>query len=410
MTILACVVTVLFSSAIGVLLLHRAYGPVAAGVIVVLSQGLSLVATAERYVSEIADPHYVDESTDAFRYIEGARARWEADVPPLDGITVGDGTNNMYVVGQWFFTVFGDDKAAVFLAGSTVGLVGLWLSALAIRIVVPDAPVVLGFLATAAPSVAYWSSSFGKDSLTFLSVGMCLWSVAAMTTRRRVGALPVLVFMVGDALMLLIRIDIGVVLLVALAVAITGVRDGSVVRFRRVVLGVVFVGAPVGLLVASALHLDDPWGVVSSFSGTADRTAIGGSSVGERQGSSLAGVISGSVTALLRPLPWEFGIGGLVSCVDTIAVLVLIWAIVRALRGRFTWGYPEAFCVVFGAFFAIAVFAELTQIGNVGLLVRLRSLIVPVLLMIIAALWSCTDPREVEEPVRASGRRGGVPR
>ena len=68
----------LLSTSLGLLWLHRAYGIRSAVTIVLLSQGLSVAATAYRFREEISHVQYTGTSPDAYRYIEGGRSRWIA--------------------------------------------------------------------------------------------------------------------------------------------------------------------------------------------------------------------------------------------------------------------------------------------------------------------------------------------
>lgn len=400
MSLLGVVTVVLLSTTLGLLLLRGAYGVQHSVLIVLLSQGFNLVATAYRFRSEISHPLYTDVSPDSYRFIEGGRARWVDSAPLLDGITIGDGTQNTFVLSHWFFAAFGDDRALVFLAGSTCGLVGLWLVALALRTAAPSVPSLFGYLVCLTPSIGYWSSSFGKDAFTFLAVGACLWAVADAASVRRLRALHVLVYVPAVMLMILLRIDIGIVLVASWMISWLGVTGQGGMRFRRGLLVVVLGGAPAFLLGASLVGWDDPWGIVSSFSGTTDRTAIGGSALSGDRPAGVAGFVIGAITAIFRPFPWEFGLGGLISSLDIVVFGALVVVVVRAMRRGRTWELPDARVTVFGALFSIAVFSQLMQMANLGLLVRLRSLIVPVLIVIVALLL-----QERERPLERTALR-----
>jgi hypothetical protein len=386
----------LLSTSLGLLWLHRAYGIRSAVMIVLLSQGLSLVSTAYRFREEISHVQYTEISPDAYRYVESGRSRWVAGDSPFEGIELGDGTVNTQVLGQWFFSAFGDDRALVFLAGSTCGLLGLWLIALAIRTVRPDVPAIFGYAVCLTPAIGYWSSSFGKDAFTFLAVGAALWVVADATARSRAGGVHVLVFALAASLMFLIRVDIALVLVAALLVSLWGVHSADGPEFRRGLIVAVFVGAPSALLGATLLGLEDPFGIIAEYSGSYERTSLGASAIGSERAGGAGGLVVGAFTAIFRPFPWEFGLGGLISSLDVPVVALLVVVALRGVRRGIPWTLASARVTVFGSLVAIAVFSQLMQTANLGLLVRLRSLIIPVLIAIIAMLWERRTGGEAE--------------
>lgn len=381
---MGCIALILLSSAFGILLLHNLYGTKNATFIVFLSQGMSIAATAYRYMAEISNSDNMRESTDSSWYLAVGRARLAAEVPPLEGLVIGDGTQNTFVTSHWFFTVLGDDEALVFLAGSTLGLLGLWFVAMAIRTAHLESHPIFGYLVCTTPSVVYWSSSFGKDSFTFFSLGICFWVVADVASKRQLHPFAMFAFILSSAFMFMIRLEIGVVLLVALTLSWCTVRSREVVSFRTGWLLLFFVGAPVGLLVASVTGVQDPWGVVRGFSGTYELTSIGGSAVEGERASGLTGLLEGFAIAFIRPFPWEYGLGGLISSLDVLVFVVAALVGLRAARRAYVWSLADARLIIFGSFIVIAVFAQVSQMANLGLLVRLRSLIIPILIAIIA--------------------------
>jgi hypothetical protein len=113
------------------------------------------------------------------------------------------------------------------------------------------------------PSLHYWSSALGKDSLFFFATVLSIWS--AMNIRRRLTAMVLAI-----TVLMLIRPHIAMVALAALAATVVRDRQTSpairVIFFATSVIGVIFAVAT--LRTTFNLNLTDPNTVSDMLSGT----------------------------------------------------------------------------------------------------------------------------------------------
>lgn len=398
----------LLVTACGFALLAAPLGPGRAATGIVASAGVRVAFAAKRYADEVVHDSYTDVASDTHRYLLIGRARWLDSVPLTSGVTPDDGTTGTFALGQVLFMVLGDHRLLVFAAGAALGAVGIWAAVAALYWVRPDAHPGFAWLLLLYPTTAYWTASFGKDSVTMLALGLVLLALARAVTTGRLHAGSTVMAAGALAIMLFIRLDIAVALSVGIVLAMVAVgpaRSGAaaravvpersdvageaVARLRWTPLLAAFLGLPTVLAVAMSTGMRDPWGVIEEFAGTAQRTSIGTSNLYAEAavpGSGALNPVLGLFTAVFRPLPWESGIIGLITSVDTLTAVVTVALLVRALLRAVPWHPAAAYLAVAALFFAFAVFVQLTQFGNLGLLVRLRSLTMPALLIVIALL------------------------
>lgn len=133
------------------------------------------------------------------------------------------GVSDFYVgtVGVTFLTAifantFGLSLVAVFFVFNFFGLCGVLLFDASLRHATRFSSVSVKRLATVViflPSVSFWSSAIGKDSLSFLAAGLALW--ASINLGRRM-----LLMIVAILIMLLVRPHIAGVMIVSLSVAL----------------------------------------------------------------------------------------------------------------------------------------------------------------------------------------------
>lgn len=119
----------------------------------------------------------------------------------------------------------------LFLFFNIFGSIGLLAFDGCLKIATQDKPLWVVRLATLIiflPSVSFWSSALGKDSLSFLAVGLALW--AALDLARRA---PLMI--VSVVLMLLVRPHMAGVMVIALSVA--GIMDPKADLKKKMLLG-----------------------------------------------------------------------------------------------------------------------------------------------------------------------------
>ncbi|WP_127573411.1 hypothetical protein [Georgenia faecalis] len=355
----------------------------------------TVVTTVFRYNVAVSGSEYDALTSDTYRYLAYGAARWTAGAPPLELLASGDGTTAVIGISQLAFTAFGDTWLGVFLFGSLLGLVGGWLSTAALFVIRPRAPLFFAYALCVFPSVLYWSSSFGKESMTRLGLGLSLLGLAGLW-RRQGGSVLISAASLATGLLIVavIRPEIALLTLGAGAVATISVtrpskRDDGVPRLRAQFLLVSTIIAPVVMLVSASIGgINGPPGLVEDLLLRHERTSIGEAQIGSSRPGGPLGLLLGVPTALFRPFPWEAGISGLASSLDTAVILA---ALAASWRFRRDWRLPKSTpgrMIVFAVVFGLGITAALAGYGNLGLLVRMRSLMIPSLLLIVALLPS----------------------
>lgn len=299
----------------------------------------------------------------------------------LDGfVEFGVGTPAVVNINAIFAGYMGFSFLGVFLVNNIFGCIGLLAFYGALRRAVENKAVYyrrLALFTVLLPSVSFWSSALGKDSISFMAAGLLLWS--ALNIRKRALLLALAIFM-----MFLVRPHMAGLMVIALAVAFVFSGHGGLVS--RLLLGLCAAVAT-AVMVPFALNyvgLED--GSVESF----------GDYVDERQSVNLHG--GGSVdissmsppmqlfTYLFRPLPFEASsVFQLAASVDNLLLLYLAVLGVHAwIRGRkshlreyrvFLWVY---------VLLAWAILSMTT--ANLGISMRQKWMFTPILIFLFFSL------------------------
>ncbi|MGH8984201.1 MAG: hypothetical protein ACRDY6_10060 [Acidimicrobiia bacterium] len=366
--------------------------------LLVLGVAVKLVASAIRYDT------IVDEfggGGDASAYDIWGRRHFEAwttggDAPDLTG-KGSVGTNWM----RWFtgavYYVFGPDMLNGFLVFALLAVIGsyLWYRATVEAVPFVDKRL-YGVLIFFVPSIAFWPSSIGKEALMQLGIGVVALGTAHLLNHRLVRGLLV----AAPGAWLLWRVRPQLLALVAFAAGAAYLagrvrRKGppgettSLVRPLGIVIVafLVFFAANEG---AEYLGMEEFSinAVESELTEQSQRSAYG--STFDAGDSSLTplSLPQGVMTVLLRPFPWEIetNLQILASLEGAAVALFLLYRL-----GSLTFSIRRArttpfllYCWTFILLYAVAF----SSIGNWGLLVRQRSLVLPALFVLAAV-----DPR-----------------
>jgi hypothetical protein len=239
------------------------------------------------------------------------------------------------------------------------------------------------------PSLVFWPSSIGKESLLLLFLGVSAYG--AVRVLHDYAFRWAAVTVAGLAAIAAVRVHVAALFAVALAVPLV-VGKKADVRFswtRRLVL----VAASGALVVAAAGGIADVFGVDASgedldpfLRDIERRTSQGGSAVeGEAilQGGNPA---SAALRVLFRPLPHEaHNAQALASAAESVFLLAaLAWNLPRMIRnaGRLR-RYPYLLMsLLFTAGFIIAF----SSLFNLGILARQRTQTLPFLLAVLVGL------------------------
>ena len=360
-----------------------------------MSLGIKLLATLPRFEAreDSVDYHRVGaQLADSFRKFDFT-VDTGRDVP-------GTGTVR-YITGLVEVLTF-EDEFATFMVFSLLGFVGLVWFALAFRTALPDIdPKRYILLLLFWPSLIYWPSSIGKESLVLFGLAGVALGVAQLLRGRLVG---LLVAVPGLALCGLIRPHVALIAVTAAVCAMVlrapgGGATSTVTRFG-IIGALLFGGSLASDAVERLFDIDglNPTGVSAALDLVNSRSSQGGSSFEAARIDGLVEYPWGFVTVLFRPFPHEAGtLPMLLTSFEAVVLAGLVlaavprlWAAVKTLRDEAYVAYAVAFTGVFVYLFS--------ALGNFGILARQRSMTIPLVLAVVALPTT-------RERVRARRRR-----
>lgn len=257
------------------------------------------------------------------------------------------------------------------------------------------------------PSLHFWTSAIGKDSLTFLAVGLCAWAV--IDFRKRL-----VYFGAGIVLMMLIRSHIALTILIALSFSTLLHRE---VDFGRKILLLVLALAGSSLLlgaVETTLNFDvrDASSVGDFFERRAAAEAAdrGGMSISD------APYFVRLFSLLFRPLFFDTSsLFGYVTSVENMGSLLLFGFLVWH-RSDVIFLARRVFFIRFVLVFTILMIMLLSMFNyNVGLGLRQRMMFIPALFSLFVAVWAMRESRStaaqqsINTAVRAHAHRAASP-
>ena len=239
------------------------------------------------------------------------------------------------------------------------------------------------------PSLIFWPSSVGKESLMLFFIGLTAYGVARLLASYRFAPIVPIALGLGGAA--LIRPHVAVLLLGSLVVALFVVKAPSVpgAQIRRMVL---IVGAGVGFLAVASLALHtlgltpDPQEIDPFLTEIQRRTAQGGSAVTGTVVRSITQFPAGAATVLFRPFPFEaHNAQAMLSSIEgTLLLALIIWRLPRMLANlRFVRRRPFlVFSLVYVVVFTVAFSAFL----NLGILARERTQVIPFVMALLVGM------------------------
>lgn len=298
---------------------------------------------------------------------------------------------------RWFtgviYYLFGSNMVAGFFVFGLFALVGsyLWYRATVEAVPQLDKRVYLA-LVLFAPSIAFWPSSIGKESLMQLGIGAVALGTSFLVRQRLLVGLAVgaaggwVLWVVRPHLLALVTVAAGCAYLVG-RVRTSDHGLGSLVA-RPV--GLITVALLVSFTVsqgAEFLGIEEISlsSIEAELDAQTERSAQGGSQF-DNGGNSLnpLNLPRGAVTVLLRPFPWETDSPfQLFSSLESVLLAALIVVRMPSLRTALTRARATPFllyCWVLTLLYA----ATFSSFANFGLLVRQRSLVLPALFVLLA--------------------------
>ena len=343
--------------------------------------GLKLLAVLPRF----------ELRQDAYDYYVAGRAlvddflRFDFGVDPGRSVP---GTGSVrYLAGLVQIGTF-QDEFATFVVFALFGFVGAALFVRAFVVALPAAdPARYAVLLMCWPSIVFWPSSTGKDAVMMFGLGLTALALARLIN----GNLRVLPwFLAGLAVAGLVRPHVALIAVTAAMAAVVlhspAGKQAGIFGRSLVITALAFIGAMASDAVEAAFQIQDlnVSGLGSALDLANLRSAQGGSSIVAARIDSLADVPWGVTTVLLRPFPHEAtSVPMLVSAAEGVflfGLLVLGLPRLTAALGTIRREAYVGYCVVF-----VGVFVFLfSAMGNFGILARQRTMMTPLLLVLIA--------------------------
>lgn len=295
----------------------------------------------------------------------------------------GFGSTFVFKLCTFLKTVLGATYLDTFMLFQAFGFAGLVILArlfaeIQDRMLVPQNPQYI--LLLFVPSVNFWTSAIGKDAPLFFSVSVCLWSM--MQLNKRWGY-----YFASLAIMLLFRPHIALLSVIALALSTLFGSSTSL-------------GRKIGVLTIAAVGI---WLTAGAVESTFGVNAISASSVDDyidlktRQFAMDTGRTSLGrapfylkvVSLLFRPFFFDAsGVMGLIASVENVGVLLGFVYLVRhsAELGHLMRRVPFVRFAVSFAFCTLLLLSIMYY--NVGLGLRERVMVYPMVFCTLVAVWS----------------------
>lgn len=282
---------------------------------------------------------------------------------------------------SFFSGVMGLSMLGVFLVNNVfgyIGFLGFAGSLKAVTYMKSDKVRLLAFFIILLPSVSYWSSALGKDSISFMATGLALW--AALDFQRRMSLMYLAILS-----MLFVRPHMAGMMIIALSVAF--VFHANVSLIKRVFIGAVTVTLAAFLIPFSLQY--------SGMGESSDITAFM-SYVEARQGYNQQG--GGGVdissmsppmqlfTYMFRPLIFEArSILQLASAVDnTILMFLFLAGGIAIWKGR---NSPVRDARIFLWIYSLLAWAVLSvTTANMGIAMRQKWMFAPMLIYLMLSV------------------------
>lgn len=334
-----------------------------------------------------------------------ATAFREFDFTPVTEMGQLQGTGFIHTVSGAVLTIIGPSMFGEFVVFSLFSFVGLVGFAVAFHRAYPTAA--LGpYLAWIwlFPSLWFWPSSIGKEALILMGLGIAV--MGFIGKGKKIAWLP---FLIGGAVMFLVRPEIVPIFLVSVVIAQwLSFRGGWTPQ--RLLQGILLlVIGLVGISYTSrsiGLEQLDLEGLQEFVTTDKSRKTEGSTSV-ELVDPSLTGVPMAVINVLFRPVPWEAT--NPMVLISSMEVMFL-WALVLARRKSLSRSLPhwrsDRFLRLALCFLAIYSVALGMMVINLGILARQRIFLYPFLFLLIEARPVAASLVPVpRRPVRPATRR-----
>lgn len=286
-----------------------------------------------------------------------------------------------------FTSIFSNFSSSSFLFVSlifqTFGAIGLLAFDAAIRDSVLTRPWLrlICQLLIFLPSLSFWTSGIGKDSIAFLAVGLLAWLVAKNKFGLRY-TLPVI------ALLFLVRPHIGTLVVIAFSLS-TVITSGKLSKKERFTVGglsvlAVILLVPFALQYAGVGDTSGPSEVLEYIEERQSENTHGGGGIDIREMSVLLVLLS----YMYRPLPFEaHSLAALAASLDNLILILLSIVTVNILFRKRATFFERDRALLFTIIYTFSswVILALTT-ANLGIAMRQKWMVVPLLVILIIKL------------------------
>jgi hypothetical protein len=319
------------------------------------------------------------------------------------------------------YTVIGSSRLSGCFVFAWMSFIGTCLVLLAVLTAVPGlARFRYAALLFFTPSLMYWGSSTGKEAVVGLLLGVATYGAALLLTSPERRTFAIVLSVVGLGLAARVRPHFAAVwagalvlgLLARMSLELVRARQGRGRSVSRLGAVVVVVAAVCGFAALTVMTLgaldpiDDDSApasvtdrVTTIFERTEEQTAQGGSNFATPSIASPLNWPVASLRTLTRPLLFEArSIAEVLPAIEMTALLVLLVSSWRRFSGLPRLLMRQPF-LVFAVVSVVTVGVAFSTIGNLGILVRQRSLILPLMLVVwCLPLLSVRSDDEVPAP------------
>ena len=291
------------------------------------------------------------------------------------------GSQAVYMLNSVFIHGLGFSIAGAFLVNNIVGFLGLLAFQGSLNFATENKSrriKQLSMLIVLLPSISFWTSALGKDSISFMATGFALW--AALKLEKRTVLMAFAIFM-----MFLVRPHMAGMMIIALSFSM--VLSAKVSLLRRLIVGI---GA---LLITAALV---PFAL--EYAGVSDPNSAESiaSFMEGRQGVNTAGGSSVDIasmslpmkmfTYVFRPTIFEArNVFTLAAAIDNLILLYLFiaggYALIKNKTRKFT--ENRKFMWVYAG---LALFVLAMTTANLGIAVRQKWMFAPMLIFLLISL------------------------
>jgi hypothetical protein len=331
-------------------------------------------------------------TSDELLYFEQGRqlaltAKKFSDIFSLQQLSgINSGTNAVVSITAGIFNVLGPSLPIAVIIFSIAGFWGQYLYYMTFRRIFPDANRLYAALGMFTwPSLFFWTAEVGKDALMIFFLGLASYSVSLSSQRKHLARVLLALASIGACL---IRPHIGVLMGISLAASFSLIqREGQLLRPRKRVIRIAVLSCVACFLVyvcAQFLQLSNIAETIYHLEVSMQTNQLDGS--GFNPGSGFRLRILLSPLLIIRPFPWETnGVSALFASAEGMSLLTLIVFWRRELIYMIRRSSSNS-CLTFMIWF-VALNVILLGIGtsNFGLLVRERVMILPMLILALAA-------------------------